>query len=509
MPGVDQPQRLRPGHHAHRDVRLDDRHPAVPREPRPRPAVREVPRARRRPAVPAARGPHGDVVPAVVAPRRRRAHPGRDRGVHAPLHLPGVPRVHHAARARHPAVRVAHGADRLRRRRHRRPHRRARARRRVPRVQRDARRRRRAVPGAGPAGAVVAAAGPGGLLARRLRHRPAAAAARLGGVDAVRVGAVRGRARRHPGAERLGRHRAARARRSRRVGGRRRRGGLDPLPGGQGRPAVPLVPAAGVRHGRDDRRRRRGDERRAGPRRGARHVRRHRGPGPAPRLSPGRPGPRGPAGARGRRPAGGRHRPADVGGVDGGRRLRDQLADGPARHGRPDDRGDPVRTVRAAGGRLRAAVRRDPRAGCGAAGARLPHRRRRPGERRRPDGLGAALVDPVRRRRLQPPRRRGWGRRRGRRERPDARPAGAARSGPGRDRRGLRRRRARGRTRARARALRARGGRTRRRCGAHPRDPGRARPGRTHLAARPAAPRRRPRARPGRAGRDARGRACG
>ena len=43
-------------------------------------------------------------------------------------------------------------------------------------------------------------------------------------------------------------------------------------------------------------------------------------------------------------------------------------------------------------------------------------------------------------------------------------------------------------------------------CGAHPRDPGRPRPGRPHLAARPPAPGRRPRARPGRAGRDARGR---
>ena len=94
----------------------------------------------------------------------------------------------------------------------------------------------------------------------------------------------------------------------------------------QGRPAVPLVPAAGVRHGRDDRRRRRGDERRAGPRRGARHVRRHRGPGPAPRLPPDRPGPRGPAGARGgraaRRTASARRR---------GRSGRPSTTSGPAR----------------------------------------------------------------------------------------------------------------------------------------------------------------------------------
>ena len=42
---------------------------------------------RRRAAVPAARGPDGGVVPAVVAPRRRRPDPRRHRGVDAALHL--------------------------------------------------------------------------------------------------------------------------------------------------------------------------------------------------------------------------------------------------------------------------------------------------------------------------------------------------------------------------------------------------------------------------------------
>ena len=45
LPRVDRPQRLRPGRHAHRDVRLHDRPAPLPAQPRARPQLREVPRA--------------------------------------------------------------------------------------------------------------------------------------------------------------------------------------------------------------------------------------------------------------------------------------------------------------------------------------------------------------------------------------------------------------------------------------------------------------------------------
>ena len=56
LPGVDRPQRVRPGRDADRDVRLDDRPAALPAQPRPGPELRQVPRADRRQPLPADRG---------------------------------------------------------------------------------------------------------------------------------------------------------------------------------------------------------------------------------------------------------------------------------------------------------------------------------------------------------------------------------------------------------------------------------------------------------------------
>ena len=71
---MDRPQRLRSGRHADRDVRVDDRPAPVPAQPRARPALREVPRADRRSAVPADGGQRRGHVLAV----RRRDRPADD-----------------------------------------------------------------------------------------------------------------------------------------------------------------------------------------------------------------------------------------------------------------------------------------------------------------------------------------------------------------------------------------------------------------------------------------------
>ena len=151
-------------------------------------------------------------------------------------------RVHHAARARHPAVGVADRADGRLRRRHRRPDRRARPRRRVPGVQRDrpssttrstsawtSRRRRRSCwsrrcarsAGTGSTRAAPRSSGrrgrrPGGSRARSSATTPSG----LNVSGAIELHVPDG----HDDSV---------------VGGTR--GGLDPLPRGQGRPAVPLV----------------------------------------------------------------------------------------------------------------------------------------------------------------------------------------------------------------------------------------------------------------------------
>ena len=88
LPGVDRPQRVRPGRHADRDVRVHDRPAPVPAQPRPRPLVRQVPRADRDPAVPGDGGAHPADVLAVGAgdldARDPTRHAGGDRGDRAP-----------------------------------------------------------------------------------------------------------------------------------------------------------------------------------------------------------------------------------------------------------------------------------------------------------------------------------------------------------------------------------------------------------------------------------------
>ena len=141
-----------------------------------------------------------------------------------------------------------------------------------------------------------------------------------------------------------GRDRAARARRARRVsvvGGVD--GGLDALPASvtaARRTAPSPLLVSGDR--RDDRRRRGGDRTPSRSARGARHVRRHRGPAVLrPGLPPGRPGPRrtrwcsrsAVAGRSRRRDPAPERRWEEWTAVDD---FGGQRADGPARHGGPD-----------------------------------------------------------------------------------------------------------------------------------------------------------------------------
>ena len=68
LPGVDRPQRVRPRRHADRGVRPDGRPADLPAQPGARPALREVPRADRRRAAAAGRGPRCGHLLAVGAP---------------------------------------------------------------------------------------------------------------------------------------------------------------------------------------------------------------------------------------------------------------------------------------------------------------------------------------------------------------------------------------------------------------------------------------------------------
>ena len=67
LPGLDRPQRLRPGRHADRGVRPDGRPADLPAQPGAGPALHQVPRADRRRAAPAGRGPRRRDVLAVGA----------------------------------------------------------------------------------------------------------------------------------------------------------------------------------------------------------------------------------------------------------------------------------------------------------------------------------------------------------------------------------------------------------------------------------------------------------
>ena len=80
LPRVDRPQRLRPRRHADRGVRADGRPADLPAQPGAGPALREVPRADRRPAVPADGGARDGDVLAVRGAAGDRAGARRDRG---------------------------------------------------------------------------------------------------------------------------------------------------------------------------------------------------------------------------------------------------------------------------------------------------------------------------------------------------------------------------------------------------------------------------------------------
>ena len=112
LPGVDRPQRLRPGRHADRDVRLDDRPAALPAQPRARPQLRQVPRADRGAACSRRRPRYADVTFWLSAPQpRRRPHPGRHAGRDASAPRPTSrscsprPRTCRSSRARSPRSR--------------------------------------------------------------------------------------------------------------------------------------------------------------------------------------------------------------------------------------------------------------------------------------------------------------------------------------------------------------------------------------------------------------------
>ncbi len=98
LPGVDRPQRVRPGRDADRDVRVHDRPAALPAQPRAGPAVRQVPRADRDPAVPADRGAHRADVLAVGAGDLDARDPARHAGGDRASRRRGAGRVQHARR---------------------------------------------------------------------------------------------------------------------------------------------------------------------------------------------------------------------------------------------------------------------------------------------------------------------------------------------------------------------------------------------------------------------------
>ena len=109
LPGVDGPQRLGPGRHPHRGVRLDDRPAPLPPQPGPGPPLRQVPRADRRPPLPAGGRPRRGHLLALRAPAGRRPDRRRDAGGDDPHRDRRCGRLHDA---RGPADRPGHARPR-------------------------------------------------------------------------------------------------------------------------------------------------------------------------------------------------------------------------------------------------------------------------------------------------------------------------------------------------------------------------------------------------------------
>ena len=176
-----------PGRHADRGVRADGRPADLPAEPRPRPELRQVPRADRRRA-PAARGRDraGDVL-AVRAAAAAGAGARRDPGGHAAHRHPRPGRLLDPARAEHRALHVHPRRDRARRRRAGRPHGGAVGRPGLRGVLAHPDAGRRAPDRPEQRGAVVRGHPADGVHRGRCRRRPAASAAGLGGLDRHRL----------------------------------------------------------------------------------------------------------------------------------------------------------------------------------------------------------------------------------------------------------------------------------------------------------------------------------
>ena len=215
---VDRPQRLRPGRHAHRDVRVDDRHAALPPQPGARPSLRQVPRAHRREAVPphAARAEisfrlsshHDDVVRiaagTAVSTRRTVSQEAIGFSTVRGLDIPPSPSrtVVTVTTTGTPGTELGCSAWET-----------------APGVQCDPGGGRRALTRPGPACPLVAAcwSRPSAPWVGGHGSIPTHPAAGVGGVHAVRLGGVRRGTGRHPRPERVRWNRAPRPSRSRRV----------------------------------------------------------------------------------------------------------------------------------------------------------------------------------------------------------------------------------------------------------------------------------------------------
>ncbi|CAA9470746.1 MAG: FIG01122338: hypothetical protein, partial [uncultured Solirubrobacteraceae bacterium] len=422
LPRMDRPQRLGPGHHVDRALRLDDRDARVPDQQAAAQGPHRAAGSARHPARRARRRDHRSALPAgepgdrtgpdrgasTGAGRDRRAGRRRDRaaghgGRHAPHADRGAGHLRGQRHVRHPAVdaRRLHAASHRPLRRRRRQRRRpgpAPGSRAAP-VLRAARRGRRRLPRLRRA-----AAPPRGTARRQRRARPRRrrepehAAAALGGLPARRdVGAGRGPRRRHRRLQLRQRHHRAAAADGQRAGDRRRARSsalLAALPRGA-RLRRARVRLAAAHQADLLRRRRRGRRRLACGDRAAgddRPQRRYRVAVVSRALRPGT-APAGPRGdARGSRVA-----ERGVAALDAARHVHRQRPAGPPLHVRPGLRRDPARSVDQAGRRQLAPVRRDPRQGRDAADRRLPARRRSARQRRRQHDQRAAHGDQGRR----------------------------------------------------------------------------------------------------------------
>ena len=201
LPRVDRPQRLRPGRHPDRAVRMDDGPAPLPCQPHPGPELRQVPGADRDPALPAVRGARRDHVLALRPTAAGGSHPGRHAGRDDPHGDRPGNRLHDARR---PADRpgLGHRGLHVRRRQEaRRPDHRGAQRSRLPRLREPAEAGRPPPHRPERPGAVERAPAPLLVHDRGRRGGSHLAAAGLGGLDGRGLGGVRPRPRHDRGPE--------------------------------------------------------------------------------------------------------------------------------------------------------------------------------------------------------------------------------------------------------------------------------------------------------------------